>query len=76
MPFGMGPAGWYMWPQMANWRMYGAPWLYTPYWPHPPFPSQEYEEQFLKDQAILLEDQLSQINKRLKELEKKEEGKK
>lgn len=76
MPFGMGPAGWYMWPQMALWRMYGAPWLYTPYWPHPPFPPQETEEQFLKDQAKMLEDQLVQVNKRLQELKKKEEGKK
>ncbi|MDH4217806.1 MAG: DUF5320 domain-containing protein [Candidatus Aminicenantes bacterium] len=76
MPFGMGRAGWYMWPHMAYWRMYGPPWSFPPYWSYSSFPSLEDEEQFLKDQASILEDQLAQINKRLAELKKQEKGKK
>ncbi len=76
MPFGMGRAGWYMWPQMSYLRMYGPPWLYAPCWPYSPFPSREDEEQFLKEQASILENQLDQITKRLEELKKQENEKK
>jgi len=76
MPFGMGRGGWYMWPYMGYGGMYGSPWSYTPYWPCPPFPTQEYEEQFLKDQVSILEDQLAQIKKRLEELKKQKKEKK
>jgi len=77
MPFGMGPAGWYMWPYMAYLTRYGYP--YPPVIPYgQPFPflPKEEEESFLKDQANILEEQLAQINKRLEELKKQDKEKK
>ena len=76
MPFGMGRAGWYAWPQIAYWMKCWPPWYPAPYWsPFQPW-SKEEEEAVLKDQAKMLEDQLSQIKKRLEELKKEEKEKK
>ena len=74
MPFGMGRAGWFVWPHMAYWMRCWNPWSSGPYWsPFPPL-TREEEEALLEDQAKMLEDQLVQIKKRLEELKK--EGKK
>jgi len=76
MPFGMGPAGWHAWPYMAYWMSGWYPWYGGPYWsPFQPL-AKEKEEAFLQDQAKILEDQLSQITKRLEELKKQDKEKK
>ena len=67
MPFGMGPAGWFMWPYFTqlyqNWFAgYGFPF---------PAISEKQEIEFLRQQAKFLEDQLNQIKERIAELEKK-----
>lgn len=68
MPFGMGPAGWFMWPYMAQWLQYWYPYYGIPYsYPFAPL-SKEQEVAMLKDQARVLKDQLDRINARLKEL--------
>lgn len=76
MPYGMGRAGWYAWPQAAFWMRYGPPWYPAAYWP--PFQpwTKEEEKAMLEDQVEILEGQLSQIKKRLEELEKEEKEKK
>jgi len=61
MPFGTGPAGWHAWPYMAYWMRCWHPWYTAPYWS--PF-------------QPLIEDQLSQIKKRLGELKKQGKEKK
>jgi len=72
MPFGMGPAGWFLWPWFAQWfSYYWYPWWYRmPYWfPYSPL-TKEQEISMLEDQARILQGQLDQINARLKELQK------
>jgi len=72
MPFGMGPAGWYMWPYSPYWMRYEYPGYTVPYWsPFQP-PTKEEEIAFLEDQANILENQLAKINKRLKELKRQD----
>ena len=71
MPFGMGPAGWWMWPYAAQSMSHWYPW-YGPYWsplPYAPM-TKEQETAMLEDQAKVLEDQLAEIKSRLAELEK------
>ncbi|MGQ9673964.1 MAG: DUF5320 domain-containing protein [Candidatus Aminicenantales bacterium] len=76
MPFGMGPAGWFMWPQVAFWMRQGYPYGNFPYFGYPWFFTEEMEEDFLEGQAKILEEQLVQIKKRLEELRRKEKEKK
>lgn len=71
MPFGMGPAGWFMLPYFAQWIRYwgyGYPWY--GYWLQYPPLSAEEEKAMLEQQKKFLEDELAQINKRLTELQK------
>jgi len=76
MPFGMGPAGLYAWPYMAQWMSGWYPQWSSPYWA--PFWqwTKEDEIAFLESQAEIFEDQLGQIKKRLEELKKQEKEKK
>jgi hypothetical protein len=70
MPFGMGPAGWFMWPYLAQWMRYCYPGYGPFHWaPYPPM-SEEEEKAMLEQQKKILEKQLAQINKRLTELKK------
>ncbi|MCP2519570.1 DUF5320 domain-containing protein [Candidatus Aminicenantes bacterium AC-708-M15] len=73
MPFGMGPAGWFMLPYFVQWMRYwgyGYPWYSFPYWfPYSPL-NEEEEKAMLEQQKKILEDELTQINKRLTELKK------
>lgn len=85
MPFGMSPAGWFMWPWLAQWfPYYGYPWYRVPYpgygiagygvpyrvpYAYPPM-TKEQETSMLEEQARVLQQQLDQINARLKELQK------
>ncbi len=64
MPFGMGPAGWFMWPWFAQWWY---PWYRAFYWPYPPLPK-EQEMAMLEDRARFLREELERIEARLKEL--------
>lgn len=82
MPFGMGPAGWFMWPYMAQWLQYGYPYYGysygTPFYGYPgyiaPYPSmpKEQEISMLQDQAKAMEDELNRIRLRIEELQKAE----
>ncbi len=69
----MGPAGWFMLPYFAQWMRYWGysyPWYSFPYWfPYPPL-TEEEEKAMLEQQKKILEDELTQINKRLTELQK------
>lgn len=68
MPFGMGPAGWFLWPWFAQWlSYYWYPWGYG--FPYPPL-SKEQEISMLEDQARALQGQLDRITARLQELRK------
>lgn len=70
MAFGMGSAGWYTWPYTAYWMRQRYPYGFFPYYASPWFFTREEEEDFLKGQANILEDQLAQIKKRLEDLKK------
>ena len=79
MPFGMGPAGWFMWPYWAQWLRYWYPWSWygVPYYgytgyglPYAPPMTKEQETAMLQDQAKALQQELDRINARLKELQK------
>lgn len=81
MPFGMGPAGWYMWPYMAQWMQYAYPGYggYPPYYGYGfPYPStqlpKEQELGMLEDQAKALEEELAKIRSRIDELQKTNSG--
>ncbi len=68
MPYGMGPAGW-----RAHPYGYGRGWCWHPWGygaPVPPWgpPTKEQEIRFLEEEANLLREELSQIEKRLEEL--------
>lgn len=73
MPFGMGPAGWFMvpyiYPYFAN--LYGYWGYYTPwYWGNNPwFAPYGDELSYLKRLKQDLETQLQDINSRIEELE-------
>lgn len=69
MPFGLGPFGWaYISPYWNPWA-WRLPW-YSPYWsPWAPL-TKEQETAWLKEQANFLETQLTEIKKRLEELQK------
>lgn len=82
MPFGMGRAGWSMWPYFVQWLEYWYP-NSTPYagrysYTHVPYvPSYSYspmtkEEEvgYLQDQAKMFKQEYDRINARLKELQK------
>jgi hypothetical protein len=75
MPFGMGPAGWFLMPQIAAYWPQWYPRAAPSYWYPQPWgtPSAAQELQFLKDQAQFLEDQLQQIRTRIANLEKVEQ---
>lgn len=78
MPFGMGPAGWFLWPyfpQWTYWRPYSGPYaspysyaLYAPY-SHIPMTKEE-EITYLQDQAKVVKQDYDRIKARLKELQK------
>jgi len=77
MPYGMGPAGWFMWPYWARGMGYSYPGYEAPYYgypgygaPYAPPITKEQEITMLQDQAKMLEEQLKQINARLEELQK------
>ena len=69
MPFGMGPAGWFLFPYFSQWLTY---WWRPFYWGMYPWgyysPADELE--MLKTQQRMLEDQLAQIKRRIADLEK------
>lgn len=83
MPFGMGPAGWFMWPYFAQWlgywypyggTSYVTPYVYasTPYgvpYSYAPMTKEE-EVAYLQDQGKILKQEYDRINARLKELQK------
>ena len=69
MPLGLGPAGWFLYPgfnpYIGNpYRRYGYPGYGYPM-------SKEQEKAMLEQEAKVLEDQLTQIRKRLEELGEK-----
>jgi len=69
MPLGLGPAGWFLYPGFN-------PYIGNPYWrygyPGYGYPmSKEQEKAMLEQEAKVLEDQLTQIRKRLEELGEK-----
>lgn len=74
MPFGMGRAGWCMWPYMPQWLYYQFPWygLYSGYGqPYPYVPiTKDDETKMLQEQEKILEEQLAQIKSRISELQK------
>jgi len=77
MPFGMGPAGWFLMPYFASyWGQY-YPWAAPGYsYPQPwGAPPAAQELQFLRGQAEILEQQLETIRARIEELEKAEQQK-
>jgi hypothetical protein len=75
MPFGMGPAGWLIWPYWAQWMYPWYPGYGAPYAGHPgyglyyPPPSREQELGMLRDQAKIMEDELARIRSRIDELQ-------
>ncbi len=69
MPFGMGPAGWTMWPYMAWWRGVYPPFV------SPWFFSREEEKAFLENQIAFMEEQLARLRDMLEELERREKEK-
>jgi len=82
MPFGMGPAGWFMWPYVAQWMSYWWPyggygWRFPGYgipygFPSPYAPmTKEQEMGMLREQAKILQAELDRVNARLKELSPK-----
>jgi len=84
VPFRMGPAGWIMWPYMAQWLQYGYPYYNysypygTPFFGHPeyivPYPTmpKEQEISMLQNRAKAMEDELSRTRSRIEELQKAE----
>jgi len=79
MPLGLGPAGWFLYPgfnpYIGNpyWR-YGYPGYGYPLYGYPGYGypmSKEQEKAMLEQEAKVLEDQLTQIRKRLEELGEK-----
>ena len=73
MPFGMGPLGWaYPYPYWHHWygrfAPYSFPWV-APYWSPWGAMPKEQEVAMLNDQARMLEEELSQVRKRLEELQ-------
>jgi hypothetical protein len=81
MPFGMGPAGLFMWPYMAQWMQNAYPWYagYPPYYGYGAFypyaqPTKEQEVDMLEDQAKALEEELARIRSRIDELQKGTSG--
>jgi hypothetical protein len=74
MPFGMGPAGWYAWPQIAYWMRQAYPWYSMPYWFPFPALTREEEMSYLQDQAKMMEEELAQVKKRLEELKNEKQG--
>ncbi len=82
MPFGMGRAGYYMWPYIAQWMSYWPAWYgsYGPYYgyglpyAYAPMPKDQ-EINMLEAQKKMLEDELTHINSRLTELQKSKQKK-
>ena len=67
MPFGMGPAGWFVWPWFAGWLYWWwYPW-YRFFWPYPPL-SKDQEMAVLEERARFLRGELERVEARLKEL--------
>ena len=82
MPFGMGRAGWLMWPYFAEWlgcwypygSSYGAsytgvPGSYGISYPYSPM-SKEDEIEYLQGEAKMLKQEYDRIKARLKDLQK------
>jgi hypothetical protein len=69
MPFGMGPAGWFMWPYFVQWA-YGYPYSipYAPPYSYIPM-TKEAEITYLQDQAKALKQEYDRIKARLKKLQ-------
>lgn len=81
MPFGMGPAGWFMLPYIAQWwgwwlrRWPRAPYIAPYWWTYAPVPMTPQDElSALRAQAQALESELEAIRRRIEELEKQVEG--
>ncbi len=76
MPFGMGRAGWFMWPYFApwpwSWYPYGSPYVPRPYAPPYSYSPMTKEEEltYLQEQAKMLKQEYDRISARLKELQK------
>lgn len=77
MPFGMGRAGWFMWPYMVQWLPYQYSWYgdYGPYYGYPsPYAyvpmTKDQEISMLEEQKRMLEEELTQITSRIAELQK------
>lgn len=71
MSFGLGPAGWFMYPQFINPYLSGYPRF--PYWGFPGYGygypmTKEQERGILEQDAKALEAELDRIQKRLEEL--------
>jgi hypothetical protein len=87
MPFGMGPAGWFLMPYFASywgqWYPWGGGYPYPQSWGAPGYPYPEpsgappptEELQSLTGQAEMLEGQLEWVRARIAELEKAEQQK-
>jgi hypothetical protein len=75
MPFGMGPAGWFLMPYFGSYWAQWLPWGGYPYPQSWGAPSREGELQFLSSQAEMLEGRLEWIRSRIAELEKAEQQK-
>jgi hypothetical protein len=73
MPFGMGRAGWLMWPYFAQWLQYSHRFA-APHAAPCFYPSMTREETiaYLQEQAKMLKREYDRINTRLKELQKTE----
>lgn len=70
MPFGMGPAGWCLWPYFYQYAQWSAPWCYPLlYQPYPQI-SSEQEIVMLENEKSSLEQRIKEINERLQELKK------
>ncbi|KPJ51284.1 hypothetical protein AMJ40_00300 [candidate division TA06 bacterium DG_26] len=81
MPFGMGRAGWFMWPYFAQWVGYWYPFVpyigphsyatfpYASSYPYAPMAKEE-EVAYLQEQAKMVKQEYDRISSRLKELQK------
>ena len=81
MPFGMGRAGWFMWPYFAQWAGYWYPFVpsigphsyatfpYASSYLYAPMAKEE-EVAYLQEQAKMLKQEYDRINSRLKEIQK------
>lgn len=78
MPFGMGPAGWFLMPYFSSYGNWGYPWAAPGYLYPPPWgaPSAAQELDLLRGQAEFFQDQLQSIQARIEQLEKAEHEKK